>query len=92
MASNLQERLDVFRETRRAMLAGELESNAAVARLQSAGWSVQEATTAVSAWRTLSTLRTRHEGQVSIFHTTSDLDEMARLLKLPEFGKEGGDE
>lgn len=77
MATNVQ-RLEVFQKTRQAVLDGELSEQCAAGALTAAGWSTEQAGMAVSVWKTLKGLRS--------FQTT-DLERMAQLLRIPEFGE-----
>jgi hypothetical protein len=56
MTAEQKTRYDVYNETRRLFLAGEIDSAQALSALLVGGWSAEEAGIAVSSWRTLSTL------------------------------------
>ena len=75
------QRLEVFQQTRQAVLNGELEEQAAVTALTETGWSTSAARLAVSVWRSLELLRP---------YQMTDLERMARLLRLPTFGEPAG--
>jgi hypothetical protein len=59
MTAEQTKRHAVYTETRRAFLAGEIDSACALSALLAGGWSAEEAGIAVSSWRTLSTLPAR---------------------------------
>jgi hypothetical protein len=76
-----QERLKTYQQTRQAVLNGELKDGAAVEALMRGGWDLRAACAAVSVWQ---------ETTVVYSCQTTNLDRMARLLRIPDFSEPAG--
>jgi rubredoxin len=71
-----------FQEIRQAVLNGELDGSAAVMRLVSElDWGQRKAALAVGVWKSLRSLQC---------YQTTDIERMARLLRIPKFGEPTG--
>lgn len=59
-----QKRLRLYREMKAAVVAGDVTNGTAARTLMNAGWSLEEAGIAISAWRTLTTIQEDGNGKV----------------------------